>query len=117
MARKKYRDIDVYLNDVVPEARRRINAVRKLVKKLIPDAQETIGYNIPAFKTKKAFMYVAAFKEHIGVYPPVRTDRRLLQALKPYSNEKGNLRFPLDEPLPVALLTRIAKALALQAES
>src|SRR5215831_5326666 len=98
MARKKYRDIDAYLEDVAPESRRRINAIRKLVKKLTPEAQEIISYNIPAFKTKRAFMYVAAFKEHIGVYPPVRKDPRLLQALKSYRNEKGNLRFALDEP-------------------
>jgi uncharacterized protein YdhG (YjbR/CyaY superfamily) len=117
MAKTKYRDIDAYLADVAPEARRRINAVRKLVKAQVRDAQEAISYNIPSFKTTKVFMHVAAFKEHIGVYPPVRADKRLLQALKPYSNEKGNLRFDHDQPLPMALLTRIAKALALQAKT
>ena len=116
MARKKYRDAKSYLADVPPESRRRINAIRKLVKAQIPDTVEVISYNMPSFKTNKVFMHVAAFKEHIGVYPPIRKDDRLLQALKPYSNEKGNLRFDLDTPLPTALLVRIAKALAAQAE-
>lgn len=116
MARKKYADVIAYLADVPLEPRRRINAIRKLVKAQIPNSKEVISYNIPSFKTTKVFMHVAAFKEHIGVYPPVRKDSRLLQALKPYSNEKGNLRFNLDKPLPTALLIRIAKALAAQAK-
>lgn len=116
MARKKYTHVKAYLVEVPPEPRRRINAIRKLVKAKVPSSVEVISYNMPAFKTGKVFMYVAAFKEHIGVYPPVRNDVRLLQALKPFSNEKGNLRFDLDKRLPVALLARIAKALAKQVE-
>ena len=116
MARKKYVDVKSYLADVASEPRRRINAIRRLVKARIPNAVEVISYNMPAFKTNKVFMYVAAFKEHIGVYPPVRGDSGLLRALKPYSNDAGNLRFDLDKPLPSALLVRIAKALAAQVE-
>jgi uncharacterized protein YdhG (YjbR/CyaY superfamily) len=86
------------------------------VKAQVPDAVEVISYNMPSFKTSKVFMHVAAFKEHIGVYPPIRKDISLLQALKPYSNEKGNLRFNLDKALPTALLVRITNALAAQAE-
>jgi len=116
MARKKYRDVSDYLVDLAPEPRRRVNAVRELVKANVPSAIEIISYNMPSFRTRKVFMHVAAFKAHIGVYPPVRGDRRLLQMLQPFANEKGNLRFDLDKPLPVALLKRVVKALALQAE-
>ena len=115
MARKKYPDVDAYLADVSSEARRRINVIRKLVRSSVPDAAEVISYNIPSFKTGKVFMHVAGFKEHVGVYPPVRAGSRLAQALKPYSNDKGNLRFDLDTPLPVELLKKIVRALAAQA--
>lgn len=59
-------------------------------------------------------LYCAAFKRHIGIYPPVRADARLRAALRPYANAKGNLSFPLDEPMPMALIARVAKALAKQ---
>jgi uncharacterized protein YdhG (YjbR/CyaY superfamily) len=56
----------------------------------------------------------AAFKRHLGAYPPVRGDARLQQTLKSYANAKGNLSFPLAEPIPLALIARVAKALAKQ---
>jgi hypothetical protein len=58
--------------------------------------------------------YLSALKRHIGLYPPVRDDARLRAALAPYANAKGNLSFPLDEPLPMVLIGRVAKALAKQ---
>jgi uncharacterized protein YdhG (YjbR/CyaY superfamily) len=54
-------------------------------------------------------VYFAAFKAHIGFYPPVRGDATLEKAVARYSNDKGNLRFPLDEPLPMALIERIVR--------
>jgi hypothetical protein len=63
-----------------------------------PDAQETISYGIPAFTLDGALVYFAAFKSHIGLYPPVSGDARLVKAVAPYAGEKGNLRFPLGRP-------------------
>jgi uncharacterized protein YdhG (YjbR/CyaY superfamily) len=63
---------------------------------------------------KKTFLYCAAFKSHIGIFPPVTGNAALQRALEPYSNKKGNLRFPLDELIPFALFGRVAKALAKQ---
>ena len=54
-------------------------------------------------------MYFAAFKKHIGLYPPVRGDDRLLAAVSRYAGEKGNLQFPLDKPIPYELIERIVK--------
>ena len=54
-------------------------------------------------------MYFAAFKKHIGFYPPVSGDARLQKAVSPYAGEKGNLRFPLDQPIPYGLIARIVK--------
>ena len=59
-------------------------------------------------------VYCAAFKRHIGIYPPVRSDARLVVMLKPHANAKGNLSFPLDKAMPMQLIARVARALAKQ---
>ena len=64
---------------------------------------------MPAFELKGIVVYFAAFKNHVGLYPPVKGDARLNKALAPYANPKGNLRFPLDQPIPYGLIERIAK--------
>ena len=74
-----------------------------------PDAQETISYKMPAFRLNGVLLYFAAFKKHIGLYPPVRGDAKLEIAIAPYAGKKGNLQFPLDQPIPYGLIERIAK--------
>ncbi len=54
-------------------------------------------------------IYFAAFKRHIGIYPPVRGDAALMRAVAPYAGEKGNLKFPLDQPIPYPLIEKIAR--------
>jgi len=80
---------------------------------LLPEASRCVSYNMPAFKHGRVFFFFAAFKKHIGIYPPVTQDARLIRELAPYRNEKGNLSFPLDEELPVELIGRVAQALFL----
>jgi hypothetical protein len=70
---------------------------------------EGISYAIPCFKLDGALVYFAAFSQHIGFYPPVKGDPRLEKAVAKYAGEKGNLRFPLDAPIPYALIGRIVK--------
>ena len=66
-----------------------------------------ISYRMPAFKLNGILVYFAAFKNHIGLFPPVRGDAKLVKAAAPYAGEKGNLRFPLDEPIPYDLIKQI----------
>ncbi len=68
-----------------------------------------ISYQIPAFKQKGVLVYFAAFKSHIGFYPPVKGDAQLERAVSAYAGEKGNLRFPLSQPIPFDLIERITK--------
>jgi len=112
--RRKYRTVREYLAALPPEPRRRLNAIRRLVHERVPGAVETISYNIPAFRLQRVFMYCAAFSAHVSIFPPVKNDAALLRRLGPYRNAKGNLRFSLDEPLPLGLIARIARALAKQ---
>jgi uncharacterized protein YdhG (YjbR/CyaY superfamily) len=103
-----------YLAALEPAQAKPLRRVLALVKRTVPTSARVISYGIPAFKQERVFIYCAAFKRHIGIYPPVRGDAKLRAALEPYANEKGNLSFPLDEPLPMALIARVAKALAQQ---
>jgi uncharacterized protein YdhG (YjbR/CyaY superfamily) len=101
--------IDEYISAFAPEVRAILQKIRQVVRSAAPDAEELISYRMPAFKLNGILVYFAAFKNHIGLYPPIKGDARLEKAVSPYAGEKGNLRFPLDQPIPYALIERIAK--------
>lgn len=100
-----------YFESVSPEVRPLLTSIQEKVETLLPEALRCISYNMPAFKTSRVFFYFAAFKKHIGIYPPVREDVTLVKELLPYRGEKGNLSFPLSQPLPIDLIGRVAVAL------
>jgi uncharacterized protein YdhG (YjbR/CyaY superfamily) len=79
-----------------------------------PLAEETISYQLPAFRLGRTFIYFAGFKNHIGIYPPIKRDRALLRELRPYLNEKNNLKFSLAEPIPYELISRVALTLSME---
>lgn len=107
-------DIDEYISGFAPEVRLILERIRSTIRRAAPGAQETISYQIPAFRQNGVLVYFAAFKKHIGFYPPVRGDAALEKAVGRYAGEKGNLRFPLAEPIPYALIARIVKLRARQ---
>lgn len=113
-ATPKFATIEDYFAAAAPEAREPLTEIRRIVERVAPDATATISYQMPAFKRNRVFIYFAAFKSHIGIYPPVRADETLDADLRPYRGEKGNLRFPLDEPIPYPLIERVVEALARQ---
>ncbi len=100
--------IDEYIAAFSPEVRTILTTIRTTIAAAAPDAQERISYRIPAFAQHGILMYFAAFKTHIGVYPPVSGDPGLEQALSPYAGPKGNLKFPFAQPIPYNLIGRIA---------
>lgn len=101
--------IDEYIAAAPSEVRPVLNKIRATIRKAAPRAEEKISYRMPAYKSDGELVYFAAFKHHIGLYPPVRGDAKLMKEVAKYANEKGNLRFPLDEPIPYALIARIVK--------
>lgn len=101
--------IDEYISAFAPEVQAILKEIRQVVRRAAPDAQEVISYQMPAFKLNGVLVYFAAFKKHIGLYPPIRGDAKLERAVSPYAGEKGNLRFPLDQPIPYDLIERITK--------
>lgn len=110
----KDKRVDEYIAGFPPKTRAALRKVRAALRKSAPAAEETISYRIPALRGDGILVYFAGFKNHIGMFPPVRGDARLLAALKRYRGPKGNLRFPLEEPMPLALIARIAKLRAKQ---
>lgn len=101
--------IDEYISGFSPDVQAILQRVRQVVRDAAPEAQETISYQMPAFKLNSVLVYFAAFKKHIGFYPPCKGDARLEKAASPYAGEKGNLRFPLDQPIPFELIERITR--------
>jgi|SRR6478752_2003860 len=103
------KSIDEYIALFSPEVQSILERIRSTVASAAPEAKETISYRIPAFTLNGALVYFAAFKNHIGFYPPVKGHERLEKAISRYAGEKGNLRFPLDQPIPYGLIERIVK--------
>jgi len=100
--------MDEYIAAFPPPVQKILKKIRATIAAAAPDAQEVISYRMPAFAQDGILLYFAAFKAHIGVYPPVSGDAELEKALSRYAGPKGNLRFPLDQPIPYILIRRIA---------
>jgi uncharacterized protein YdhG (YjbR/CyaY superfamily) len=92
-----------------PEVQTVLRRIRRTIRKAAPRAQEKISYGMPAFALDGNLVYFAAFKKHIGIFPPVRGDAKINKELARYRGQKGNLKFPLDEPIPYELIARVVK--------
>ncbi|HEY0662681.1 MAG TPA: DUF1801 domain-containing protein [Lysobacter sp.] len=110
MDRSSPGSIDEYIAAFPPEIRSILEKIRSVIRKTAPEAKEKISYQMPAFNLEGDLIYFAAFKQHIGLYPPVKGDEKLQEALAPYRGEKGNLKFPFSAPMPYELIERVVKA-------
>jgi uncharacterized protein YdhG (YjbR/CyaY superfamily) len=112
MAKTNFKSIDQYIASQPKAAQSVLKRVRSTIRKAVPGAEEAISYQIPAFRLHGgAVLYFAGWKEHYSLYP---ANDRLVAAFKdelaPYEvNNKGTIRFPLSEPVPVKLIEGIAK--------
>jgi len=103
------RNVDEYIDGFSPEVQSILEKIRATIRQAAPDAEEIISYQIPAFTLKGNLVYFAAFKNHIGFYPPVKGDETLERKVARYAGEKGNLKFPLDQPIPYDLISKIVE--------
>ena len=101
-----------YFATLPPAVRARMKAVRDIVRGIAPDAVEVFSYGIPGFKLDgKPLVWYAAFKHHTSLYPMTASIRKAHSAaLKGYKMSTGTVQFPLDAPLPTALVKRLVKA-------
>ena len=105
----KARNIDGYISQFPADVQDILRDVRETIRHAAPEAKETISYLMPAFKLHGMLVYFAAWEKHIGLYPPISGDKTLEKAVARYAGPKGNLQFPLDEPIPYDLIERIVK--------
>jgi uncharacterized protein YdhG (YjbR/CyaY superfamily) len=103
------KSVDAYIASSPAALRPILAAIRTTVRNAAPGAEERISYGMPAYFLGAVLVYFAAYKKHIGFYPPIR-DKSLRLLLARYAGPKGNLQFPLSEPIPHALITRIVEA-------
>jgi len=118
MAKTDFKSVDEYIGSQPEAARAILERVRSTIRKAVPDAQEVISYQIPAYKLHgRPVLYFAGWREHYSLYP---AGPRLVEAFKdelaPYEVSKGTIRFPLSQPVPVELIERIAKFRAKESE-
>ena len=100
--------IDAYIATFPPEVQARLQAVRGAIRALAPGAEERISYGIPTFWQGRNLIHYAAFARHIGLYPGAAAIEVFGDELAPYRHARGSIQFPLQEPLPLALIQRIA---------
>ncbi len=101
--------IDEYHALIPAEVRRLLDTLRKAIRSAAPDAEEVISYNMPGFRWNGMLVWYAANKHHIGFYPSASPLVVFKDELTPYKTSKGAIQFPLDRPIPVALVKKIVK--------
>ncbi|MBK6914294.1 MAG: DUF1801 domain-containing protein [Ignavibacteriales bacterium] len=105
-----FKNTDDYIKSFPKDVRHRLEQIRAIIKHTAPDAEESISYGMPAYKLNgKPLVYFAAFKNHIGFYATPSGHSEFAKELSKYKQGKGSVRFPLDKPLPLGLITKIVK--------
>lgn len=107
--RASFTSIDEYIATFPPAIQKMLKDVRATIKAAAPDAEEKISYRIPTFALNGYLVHFAAFKHHIGFYPTSSGIREFKKELSVYEGAKGSVRFPLDKPMPLKLISRIVK--------
>jgi uncharacterized protein YdhG (YjbR/CyaY superfamily) len=107
--------VDEYIGSFPDDVRIILEEIRHRIRASVPQAEETISYQIPTFSLNgSAFVYFAGWKHHVAVYPIPSGDEAFERELAPYRAAKGTLKFPLKQPIPFDLIERVAALLAAQ---
>ncbi len=108
---RKPRTIDEYLAPLSDEKRAALQKLRRAIKSVVPEAEECISYQIPAFRLRgRMLVAFGAAANHCAFYPGAYPIRAHKNDLKTYDTSKGTIRFQADRPLPAALVRKLVKA-------
>ena len=104
-------DIDEYIARFPSHVQESLEQIRVTIRKVVPEAEETISYGIPTFNLNGTYLiYFAAYKKHIGVYPVPRAIEKVDKAFAAYKTSgKGTIQFPLNKPMPLNLIRKLVK--------
>jgi uncharacterized protein YdhG (YjbR/CyaY superfamily) len=101
--------IDEYIAGFPPDIQAILEKIRGTIREAAPGAQEAISYQMPTFTLNGNLVHFAAFKKHIGFYPTPTGTEKFQDELSAYKGAKGSVQFPLDQPIPYALIRRIVE--------
>ena len=105
----RFSSIDQYIATFPETTRVILESLRAAIHAVSPEASETISYQMPAFAMNGILVYFAAHKNHIGFYPTASGMQAFAAELSAYETSKGAIRFPIEHPLPLALISQIVK--------
>jgi uncharacterized protein YdhG (YjbR/CyaY superfamily) len=107
--KKVFNSIDEYIAQFPEDVQKKLKELREAIKASAPDAEERISYQMPTFRLKSNLVHFAAYKKHIGFYPTPGGIKPFEHELSAYEVSKGTVRFPIDKPLPMNLISKIVK--------
>jgi uncharacterized protein YdhG (YjbR/CyaY superfamily) len=107
--KKHITSIDDYIDCFPEHAQKKLVEMRKIIGEEAPQAQEKISYQMPAFFLNGSLVYFAAHSKHIGFYPTSSGIKAFKSKLTKYKSSKGAVQFPMDQPLPKALIRQMVK--------
>jgi uncharacterized protein YdhG (YjbR/CyaY superfamily) len=103
--------VDEYFDRLSEPALSALHKIRQAIRSVVPPkATEVISYKIPAFKHKRVLVWYAAFANHCSLFPTAAVIDAFKDDLKGFSTSKGTIHFPLDKPMPVALIKKLVQA-------
>jgi len=102
-------DVDMYINSFSEEIQSLLEQIRATIRQAAPEAKETIGYAIPTYVLNGNLVHFAAYNKHIGFYPGPSGIETFKEELAAYKGAKGSVQFPIDNPMPLDLITKIVK--------
>jgi uncharacterized protein YdhG (YjbR/CyaY superfamily) len=109
-SKAKFTTMDAYIASFPKDVQKILEKIRQTIHEAAPGATETISYQIPTFKLNGSnLVHFAAWKDHIGFYATPSGNAAFKKELERYKVAKGSIQFPLDEPIPYDLVTKIAK--------
>ena len=103
------KNVEEYIALQPPKVQEILEKLRQAIKKAAPQAEEGISYTMPAYKYHGVLVYFGAYKTHIGFYPTGNGIAAFKKELSSYEGSKGTVRFTLDKPLPIGLISKIVK--------
>jgi uncharacterized protein YdhG (YjbR/CyaY superfamily) len=109
MKEMKAGSIDEYIAGFPKNVQKILQSVRATIRKAAPKAEEAIKYGLPTFILNGNLVHFGGFKNHIGFYPAPTGIEEFREELSVYEGGKGSIQFPLDKPMPLALITKIVK--------
>ena len=105
----KFKTVDEYILSFPKETQKILEEIRAAIKAAAPNAEEKISYQMPTFYLNGNLIHFAAYKNHIGIYPTPSGTEAFKRQLSKYQGGKGSVRLPIDDPMPLKLISQIVK--------